>query len=468
MTGVLVLCAVVFAQVVTFPFSHWDDSVHLTENPLVAHPLSEGLAALITTPALGYPEPVMVLMFWVERGLFGLVPWVFHLDNLLLHLISVVLLFVLARRLGLGERASALAALIFGVHPLVAEPVAWVTGRKELLAGALALGGLVVLLREGERIAPARWAAAQLLFALAFFTKPTFGVAPVVAGALLVSRRGMPLRRLWPLLPLIAGFGAAALYGFGGHAQIGAVVTRSWSEAALDVAGAAALQLRHLVLPSDLGAAYYRVPGDPSIVAMVLGVAALSALALAAVRRRGSLVGPCLLFLVIAYLPAGGFLPNRRWVADSYMYLTVSAFALTVASLVEERWPAQLRRWGVPLAALLALTLSLGAAVQARTFSANATLWQPVVERYPDRPEPLALLGFGQIADGDEAAAAIAFSTLADRWPSHGGVESEEAWAFLRLGRVDRARERLQAGSAHGDRECATKLRLLDEASVTP
>ncbi len=87
-------------------------------------------------------RPLTMTTFFVERALFGLRAWAFHLDSLLLHLACVLLLYSVGRRL-MSERAALWGALLFAVHPAISEAVHWIDGRSDplcVLFFLLALG----------------------------------------------------------------------------------------------------------------------------------------------------------------------------------------------------------------------------------------------------------------------------------------------------------------------------------------
>ncbi len=88
--------------------------------------------------------PLTICSFVLEQKLFGVVSFVSHLINLLLHIACSWLVLVLALRMGLSRTAAFLAALLFAVHPMRVESVAWVTERKDVLFGFFYLGALIV------------------------------------------------------------------------------------------------------------------------------------------------------------------------------------------------------------------------------------------------------------------------------------------------------------------------------------
>src|SRR5271156_471354 len=100
---VLLAIAATFAPVIGYGFVDWDDPLYIVENPVVLGPAaSVSVADRLLTPTLGYPVPVTVATYGIEHAFFGLRPSVYHATNLGLHLCVCALLFLLARRLGVG------------------------------------------------------------------------------------------------------------------------------------------------------------------------------------------------------------------------------------------------------------------------------------------------------------------------------------------------------------------------------
>ena len=114
-------------------FVNWDDDVHFLKNPSVRYLDLEHLKKIFTESVNKTYIPLTTLSFAVENRLFDKKPFFYHLDNLILHLLVTVLVFVFAYQCGLSPYASFFAALLFGVHPVHVESVAWVTERKDVL-----------------------------------------------------------------------------------------------------------------------------------------------------------------------------------------------------------------------------------------------------------------------------------------------------------------------------------------------
>jgi hypothetical protein len=210
----LVAIAAAFAPSIGYSFVNWDDDLHVTADPLVVGhaPLKEHLL----TPQLGYPTPITVLTYRAEHALFGLDPRPYHATNVLLHLLSCALVFAIARRLGLGAAGASAATLLFGLHPAVAEPVAWVSGRKDLLAAVFGLGATLVFLRNPRNL---YWIL--LLFTLGALSKPAVLFLPAV---FLVWKRREALRTAL-LMGVIAV--PVAVLSFLGERHVGALGPRA-------------------------------------------------------------------------------------------------------------------------------------------------------------------------------------------------------------------------------------------------
>lgn len=139
----LVVTACVFAPSLGNDFTNWDDEVYLTQNPFVQNLSWRNLAALFTRTISGNYNPLVFVTFASEHALVGLWPPLYHLDNLILHLVCAFLVFRLLGRLGFSSSASLVAALWFAIHPMRVESVAWVAERKDLLYATFYLVALI-------------------------------------------------------------------------------------------------------------------------------------------------------------------------------------------------------------------------------------------------------------------------------------------------------------------------------------
>ena len=135
---------IVYGQVGSFDFVHWDDGLYVTENPHVQKGLSkEGFIWAFKTSRGGSWHPLTWLSHMVDCELYGLNPAGHHYTNILFHTANTLILFFILFRMTGALWKSAFVAVLFAVHPLHVESVAWVSERKDVLStffGLLTIG----------------------------------------------------------------------------------------------------------------------------------------------------------------------------------------------------------------------------------------------------------------------------------------------------------------------------------------
>ena len=146
----------VFGQTFRYDFVNFDDGRYVTENPVVQKGLTwEGFRWALTYGEIGHWHPLTWLSHMLDCQVYGLNAGGHHLTNVLLHTASVILLFLVLRRMTGCLWRSAFVAAVFAIHPLRAESVAWVAERKDVLSGLffmLTLGAYVRYVQKRSKI----------------------------------------------------------------------------------------------------------------------------------------------------------------------------------------------------------------------------------------------------------------------------------------------------------------------------
>src|SRR5207302_9667887 len=158
-------------------FVDWDDSKNFLDNLHYRGLAGTHLRWMWTTFHMGHYAPLTWMTLGLDHVLWGMNPLGYHLTNLLLHAANAAVFFFVVRRIltlalpSPSERGHALAvsagfaALVFAIHPLRVESVAWVTERRDVLSGLFYLSAILMYLRACERGARGRgwyWAAVGL------------------------------------------------------------------------------------------------------------------------------------------------------------------------------------------------------------------------------------------------------------------------------------------------------------------
>ena len=188
----------------------WDDASHVTTPPLQS---LHGLWRIwFDLGATQQYYPLLHSAFWTEHRLWGSAVLGYHLTNVILHAVSACLLVRIVRRLSLP--GAWLAGLVFALHPVCVEAVAWISEQKSTLSGVFCLGAALVYLRFDQSRRRTQYFWALGLFVLALASKTVTATLPAALLVVFWWQRGrLDFRRdLRPLLPWFALGAAAGLF----------------------------------------------------------------------------------------------------------------------------------------------------------------------------------------------------------------------------------------------------------------
>jgi Flp pilus assembly protein TadD len=417
---VFLVTAAVFLPALRGEFLNWDDSVNFVANPHYRGLSWPQIKWMLGATLMGHYIPVTWLSFGLNYVLGGMNPWGYHVGNLVLHAANATLVYLIARRLlaaalGGGSEsarttgpivlAGAFASLVWGVHPLRVESVAWITERRDVLCGLFFLLTVLAYLTGLERGGDRRpiWQALSLAtFAAALLSK----AAAMPLPAVLLLLDAYPLRRWnagWkrltieklPYLVLATATAVAALIAL----PRGAGVTSYESYGPVSRVGMVAYSFMFypikFILPVRLSP-MYELPARVDLVSWpflpaLLGVAGVTAaLVLGRTRWPGGLAAWTYSALMV--LPVSGVVhAGSQLVNDRYSYLSGIGFAVVAGAGVlgvlrlRERGRATMTTVVVLMggAALVILTLGFAAWTQTQIWRDSETLWRWAVEMDP-------------------------------------------------------------------------------------
>jgi protein O-mannosyl-transferase len=380
----------------------WDDADYVTANPWV-----RGTSTILdiwfshSTPQY---YPVTFTSFWLEHKLWGLDPAGYHVVNVLLHAADAVLLYLVMR--ALSRRLAFAVALVFAIHPIQVETVAWITERKNLLAVLFFLLAVRSWLRYETGRRPGAYAWSFVMFVLSLLSK-SITVAFVAVPFLLKWSRRQRIERgdLVRAVPFCAAGAVAGLHTAWLEVHKVGAAGEDWAlslpERLLLPARIVLFYVGKIVVPSGFVFSYPRWPLDPGSPAQwAPAIVLVVALALLVVYRervgRGAVAA--FLFFIISLVPALGLFnvyPMRySFVADHFAYLSsipLIGFLLAAGVMLFDRFPApaamRARRAGRIAAGLVlgagALVLSVVTVRHQRDFRDAETLWRHVIAKNP-------------------------------------------------------------------------------------
>jgi len=339
-----------------------DDLPAVRGNELIRSLAPANLAAIFTSFDDANYVPLKVLSLAVDYRLWGPGPAGFHFTNLLLHVLSALLVHRILLRLELGALPALGVALLWAVHPLQVESVAWISERKNVLSGFFFFGAFVAYLAWSESGRAAHYVALLVLYALALLSKMNTVVLPAVCLAYEVTFRWRLRRRDWlASLPLFALGALVVWFNLDGNPVHGrryhggsAIVTGLTSAVML------MRYLRNTVLPTDLSWWYGREnllrdsALDPVVLLSLLGLAAIAAATIWSIRTRRP-AAFWLLWFGITLAPMLNLIPFPSLIQDRYMYLPLLGLLVLAANALQAAMRRGAPRWAIGSLAVAAI-----------------------------------------------------------------------------------------------------------------
>ncbi len=383
-----------------FEFVSWDDSSYVTQNPWIRGWTAENLRHIFTKPYFVSYMPLQLVSYVLDWSLWGLKPFGYHLQQILLHALDSVLAFELVRRLFGRFWLAAAAGLLFALHPSHVESVAWVSARKDVLSAAFLIPAVLCYLSaRGERSLRLKpYLASVLFFTLAVLSKVNVVVAPLFLILVDLAVLKLPRRdgRWWTQVVW-----SKAPYGAIG---VGVSVV-NWIVEVKTKAAYARDPVRYLILKGHTAWDYlahitglprlnpiYDLPPIPldllAVLASAAGLLLLPALVWLGFRRRDRVLTLGAGWIFVMLLPAI-FFPVPTYLADRYLYLAALGFCWLLAAALF--WMgARLKPKAMGTAATILAVTVVAAFFAARTarydrvWANSETLWSYTIQASND------------------------------------------------------------------------------------
>lgn len=461
----------------------WDDRGNLVDNPHYRGLGWSQLKWMFSSFLLGHYQPLSWVTLGLDYLIWGMNPFGYHLTNLLLHVANAVAFYFLARRLltlGLPVTAprrdqairiaAAAAALLFAIHPLRAESVAWVTERRDVLSGLLLLCTLLFYLRAaGAADAASRLRGlglALLCYVLSLLSK----AAGITLPAVLLVLDVYPLRRLgpgrWFSLEARRVWGEKLLFAAAALpfavlallAQQHAGALRPLAEHGIPARAAQAFfgiafYLWKTVVPRRLSPLYELPPNfDPRDWPFLLSGLVVIALSVAFILLRnrwpaGLAAWACYIAVLSPVL--GIAQSGVQIAADRYTYLSCLPWAILAGAGVSYAWglrsAGRIGRGAFTIAAGLAAIglLGLGESTrrQVQLWHDSARLWNYAVAIYPHSSVIHYNLGVALAERGDTDGATAHYRKALQYYPDYAGAHFNLAHILVRRGETEEAIE---------------------------
>jgi Flp pilus assembly protein TadD len=405
-----------FGRLCGYDFTNWDDNATVWENPHLLPPTASSLWKLYTTESAKAHifTPVTWTVWWLLAsacarpapafGKFVLDPHVFHTFNVVLHVTTSVLVFFLLRRLlrARSDWPACAGALLFALHPVQVETVAWISGTKDLLAGLFMTIAMLHYVKystvqtSGDRVL--HYVVTLVASVAAMLSKPSAVALPLIIAAIdgLLLRRTL-VQILRGVLPLLMVTAPCLLWSKATQTGQGLPTLVSPALRPVVALDALAFYLTKVVWPLRLTVDYGSYPraviesGQAWFTWMVPVVVGIIVWLLR--RRLPELVVGAAVF-VAASLPVLGLVPfdfqQYSTVADHYLYVAMIGVGLAVAAALMR---AQ-ELIALTVLGLMVVALGIRSFDQARHWRNSLTLFERAIAI-----NPRSWLGYNNLAE---------------------------------------------------------------------
>jgi tetratricopeptide (TPR) repeat protein len=373
----------------------WEDDIYITQNRLLTSP--DGLfRTWFSQDAPSQYFPLVYTVFRLEHALWGFNPAGFHWTNILVHAASGLLLWQILKRLSVP--GAWLGALLFALHPVQVESVAWVSELKNVLSLFCSLLSVLAWIGFVQEHARRRWlyyVLALLAFSMALFSKTTACTLPAALLLILWLKKEPLTRARWaqvlPFFGLALGMGMLTMWwerhhiGTGGEAfGFGPL------ERVLIASRAVWFYAAKLIWPADLCFSYSRWvinPADPLAYLWLFAGALACVFVYLARSRLGRGPEVALAFFVATLAPLLGFVMLftfwYSFVADHYQYVACIGPLALLAAFLAAGFCRRKPLLGQLLGAVLVLVLGTLTWQRAHAFQNLEALWRDTVSKNP-------------------------------------------------------------------------------------
>ena len=450
--AILVLCA--YTPAISGQFI-WDDDDLVSEN-LNLRSL-EGLKNIWSDPNTSVQYyPLTFSVFWVEHQLWGLNPAGFHLVNILIHIFNAILVWFLLRQLSVP--GSFLAAIIFAVHPVHVESVAWISELKNVLSGLFYLLAVLAYLKfnplnSNKTASNAQWfyRLSVFFFICALLSKTVTATLPVLIVLLIWWKKNkMELAQdVLPLVPFVCLGIAAGLFTAWIEKYHGNALGAEWSLSAMDrilIAGRAFwFYVSKIIWPQNLSFFYPRWQiNSNELFGYLFPFTALGIMVVLLMGRKKWGRGVCFasLFFVITLFPALGFFDietmKYSFVADHYQYLASLGIIALIPGCVDgifrkfklENKKLKYIFWGTILSILVFISFQQG-----QIYRNKIVLFSDVISKNPLSWAAYNYRGFAYLENGQYELAYHDFETTLKIKNDFGPAYTNRGIANMHLGK---------------------------------
>jgi len=385
---ILVLTLLAYIPVLNAGFVSWDDGEYVLENTFLKN---GDLKSLLITPMQGNIHPLTMFTLFINYLISADNAWSYHLFNLIFHLINCFLVFRLAMALSKGNTIiSFTTAILFGIHPVHVESVAWVSERKDVLYALFFIAGLVSYTKYADTNSRKQYFLTILFFILSLLSKPSAVVFPLAILCIdLLRKRPLSVRLFVEKIPFFALsliMGIMTFFAQQKASSFGKIHFEAINKILYGFYGIM-MYIVKMIAPVNLSV-FYPYPPLNSQLPIGYYIAPFFFIVLAFIlyyswKKRNRVIAFGILFYLVNLLLVLQFLPvGSAVIAQRYTYIPYIGLFFIVGWIIDRYAGGNISKtaWVIFPVTLILCVLTW---VQASTWHSSATLWDQAIKTHP-------------------------------------------------------------------------------------
>lgn len=384
---IILLALSVYTCSISFDFVNYDDSYYTQESPFLSLPVSQAIWAVFCQSLNGDYYPITQISFVIDHSLSGMNPAGFHTSNVAFHCMNALMVYFLLLYLTGNPAGAFLGASLWAVHPVMAEPVCWISARKDLLSAAFVLMGMNIFVRKGER----SLFFCVLLYFLALCSKYSSVVFPGLIGLLwwYGPKQSLKKKIVWVSAFFLLGLVFTGVT-FWTQSKVNVGLNtglRPFFMRILDMGIVFWRYIMNLLIPMGLNPRY---PNCEHLLSLKTLLALLFVLLFIIssfwLGYRRKPVGMGLLIFLISMIPYSQIIPHSIYMADRYLYLAMVGPALLIAQAYQ--WIGNRWKWVFIPAVFILIPCAVASFLQAGIWRDSVSLWKHSIAIEPQSRFP--------------------------------------------------------------------------------
>ena len=383
--ALVAITAICYLPMLKNSFTNWDDEFYVINNQLLRGP---DWAGIFNTPVVSNYHPLTIISLAINFAVSGTDPSSYMVFNLLLHLANTVLVYYFILQISSGKNYVAVfTALIFGIHPMHVESVAWISERKDLLYTLFFLLSLIQYWRFLQTEKRSKLILCFLFFSLSLLSKPAAIILPLLL-LLLDFWQGRAFHKKvviekipFFLLALIFAIitlqiqSRSAITGFDSYP----IWTRFFFANYVSV-----VYLVRFIIPYPLSAFHpFPSPGNLGLPVILSPLIMLILIAITWLKRKNKLfIFSFLFYLINILLVLQVVTVGAALVAERYTYVAYIGVAFFACMLIDQYVNKYKKKWVWLLAGSLSFIFCFITFQRVKVWKDSGTLWSDVLKHY--------------------------------------------------------------------------------------